>query len=250
MIWDTGSDDMTIPIIKEIKKRYQEKILFEEIGEVDPEEFTRASQSMLSKTESDWILVLDGDEVWWDDSIKILLKNIERKGGEIETIVQPFYNPIGDIYHYQEDKAGMYRFDEKKGHFAIRALSRKIPGLNYSGAHGKRALYDNEKRPIQKRDPEKRVFLNLPFMHFTNLPRSSERAKDLKVPKRGFKYKYELGKYFPRDFYYPEVFFRKRPSIVPSPWVKITGSYYLKSCFYTPLRFMKRRIMPYGKSGY
>lgn len=250
LVWDTGSDDSTVAIIKEIKKKYPNKIVFKQIGEVSPLEFTKVSQRMFEATKSDWLLLLDGDEVWWDGSVKSLINLIYKSKGDIETVVQPYYNIVGDIFHYQQEEAGMYEFDGRRGHLTIRAMAKGIPGLHFNKEHGQRGLYDKDGRLIQKRNVRKRKFLNSYYLHFTNMPRSSTRQKDLSVPKRGFKYKYELGHSFAKEFYYPEAFFLPRPGVVPSPWLKRSSSYVVRAAIETPLKRAKRKIEFLRKSGY
>ncbi len=87
LIWDTGSTDKTVEIIEKIQKIYPHKIKFREIGEVDIDEFTSVRQQMLDETKSDWVLILDGDEVWWDDSIRKVVDKIQKQGAKLETIV-------------------------------------------------------------------------------------------------------------------------------------------------------------------
>jgi hypothetical protein len=86
-------------------------------------------------------------------------------------------------------------------------------------------------------------------MHFSLLPRAGERADDEKVIKRVHKLKHELGNRFPLDYYYPEVFFRKKPKIVSSVWRRIEKDFFLRALAETPLRKIKRRIW-LGKVGY
>src|SRR5690606_20369951 len=134
---------------------YPSKVEFKEVGKVDPVEFTKISQEMLDQTNADWILLLDGDEVWWNDSISTVVDLVKTKGKDLETIVQPYYNLIGDIYHYQEEIAGKYSFDGRKGHLTIRMMSSKIPGLHYAKEHGQRGLFDTSGNLIQHRDKKK-----------------------------------------------------------------------------------------------
>ena len=128
MLWDTGSTDNTRKIIEEIIKIYPDKINFKEVHETSPVEFSKIRQKMLEETEADWVILVDGDEVWWEDSIKNLVATIREKGNEFETIVSPSYNIVGDIYHYQEESAGQYEIDGRRGHINIRAMNLKIPG--------------------------------------------------------------------------------------------------------------------------
>ncbi len=249
LLWDTGSTDNTVKVIRELKKKYKDKIDFRQVGEVDQGKFTEIRQQMLEKTKSDWIIIVDGDEVWWDDSIKKISEAI-HSGNILETIANRYYNLVGDIFHYQEEKAGMYKINEHTGHLTIRAIKRDIPGLHFGRPHGQQGIFDDRNRLIQDRDKRCRIFLDdRLYMHFTHMLRSKTQKEDLKVMKRDIKVKYELGKPFPRDFYYPEVFFEPRPEIVPSPWRRMDTIYFLRSFFETPLRKTKRRIVK-GKSGY
>jgi hypothetical protein len=249
-IWDTGSSDKTLQIIKEIERVRPGKVYFKEIGEVDPNEFTLVRQKMLNETDSDWLILVDGDEVWWEDSIKKITSVINENENRLDSIVSEYLNPVGDIYHFQDKEAGGYKIDGKSGFFNIRAMNRKINGLKVEKPHGQQGYFNKDSVLIQDMDKEKRMFMNGPdYLHFTNLKRSSKNL-DLEVPKRKMKYKYELGKSFPLDFYYPEVFFRPRPNVVDSPWIGRSSSYFLKAAFETPLKIFKRRFLPKPKSGY
>ncbi len=249
LIWDTGRTDKTIEIIKEIEKVYPDKVDFKEVGEVDPQKFTKVRQKMLDATGSDWLILIDGDEVWWEDSIKAVISTVRTEGETLETIITVPYNIVGDIYHYQEEAAGRYEIDGRRGHLSIRALSRKIPGLHLEKPHGIQGFFDKNGILIQERQKKFRKFLDASFMPFTYMARSSSREKDLKVPKRDIKLKYELGIPFPLDFYFPEVFFRPRPDIVPSPWFNMDRAYLAKALVQTPFRKLKRRIWR-GRVGY
>jgi glycosyltransferase involved in cell wall biosynthesis len=251
MIWDTGSSDQTVTVIKELKKLYPHKIEFKEVGEVDINEFADIRQKMVEETKSDWIFILDGDEVWWDDSIRELIELVDSRGENLESVVSRYVNVIGDIYHHQEERAGQYQIDGKKGHLTIRAMNARIPGLHAANPHGKQAYFDESGTPVQNRDRKKRRFQEkLGYMHFTHLIRSDTLEDDLKVPKRNIKYKKELGIPFPLDYYYPEVFFRSKPKIIQSPWVTMSQEFKWKSQILTPLRKLKRRFVPNTRSGY
>lgn len=251
LIWDTGSTDNTLKVIQELKLRYPHKILFKEVGNVSPQEFTNVRKQMLSETKSDWMMILDGDEVWWDDSIRSLTSEIATNGNKYDSVVSNYINLVGDIYHSQPENAGKYKIKSKEGFFTIRAMNKnKIKGLNIDKPHGQQGFYDSKRRLIQERSGDDMYFIDKPsFLHFTNLQRSNSRNMDLKVPKRGFKLKHEIGNTFPGDFYYPEVFFKKRPKIVQSVWKSMNKFFYIRALIETPLRKIKRTLL-IGKSGY
>ncbi len=242
LLWDTGSTDNTVKIIKNLQESYPGKILFKEVGEVDPDGFTRVSQEMLEETKSDWFIIVDGDEVWWEEGIKQMVEDIHKNGDRLESYVVKMRYPVGDIYHYQEEKAGNYEIDGKRGHFNIRAINQKIPGLHFEKPHGMIGIIDKDGVLIQNREPKLRKHLDIEYMHFSYLPRSGARVGDLAVPKRKMKYKHEIGNPFPKDYYYPEVFFRPRPKIVPSVWNKMEGGFMTRALLETPLRWGKRRL--------
>lgn len=227
LVWDTGSKDKTLEIIKEMQKVKGDKIEFKEVGEVDKYQFTKMRQAMLDQSACDWILLLDGDEVWWDNSIKKVVDTIHKRGDSLDAIVVPFYNVVGDIYHYQPDSVGQYQLLGRKGHLTIRAINRYIKGLHLEGAYGEEGYLDGDNVPIQKRNPEKLIFLDAPFLHLTHLRRTQKDDHR--------KYKYELGKPLPKNFKYPEIFHKTRPKLVSSPWRRRSKFYETTSLLQLPL---------------
>ncbi len=230
LIYDTGSTDKTVEIIKEIQKD-KKNIKFVEVGNVDENDFPKLRQRMLEESKCDWILIVDGDEIWWDDSIKKVIKKIEAKGSEIDGIVVPMKVPVGDIYHMQEEKAGQYRLLGRKGHLSLRAINKKIPGLHVSWPYGKESYFDSDNKLIQ--DREKIVYLDTPYLHTTHLKRSQSKRKP-------DKFKFELGHPVSLSFKFPEVLYFSHPLIVPDPWTKMSGINLVKAKLMTPLRKIKR----------
>lgn len=250
LLWDTGSTDGTLDIIDEINKEVGNKLNFREYGKVTPQTFTKVRQEMLDATTTDWFIIVDGDEIWWKESIKKVIEAIKIKGESIESIVVPTTNLIGDIYHYQEEMAGRYELAGRLGHLNLRAVNRKIPGLHSRGEHGVWGWVDGSGKMIQDRDQKKVLFIDAPYLHASFLPRAGDTSQEKNVPKRKQKLKYELGIPFPLDFYYPEVFFKARPKIIPSPWAKRSTSYIARAMLETPLKKIRRRIIKKNKTGY
>lgn len=241
MIWDTGSTDNTWEIITELKKRYK-KISAKRL---DLKYFDEGKirQSMLEETKTPWFIVVDGDEIWWNDSISHVIKFINDEGKDYESVVVPTINLVGDIFHYQEKEAGKYKLLGMKGHYNLRAINTKIPGLKSSGEHMIGGWVDNEGEMIQERDPKRIKFIDAPYIHGTYLQRAGVKTGDSEVMKRSIKLKRELGISFPRDFYYPEVFFKVRPTLVPNVWKNMDFGFRLRAFFETPFRKIKRRLI-------
>lgn len=234
MIWDQGSADKTIEIIKTLKSS---KILFKRVSE----DVGTIRQKMLEETDGDRIFILDGDEVWYEDSIKNLTAALSEAGNSKDCGVVPNYMLIGDIFHYQEKLAGKYRIGEKKGYYNIRAI-RKTEGLHVKGTYPNEAYVTKEGVKVQNLNKERILFLETPYLHASFLKRSSKDKQSLLL-RSNRKIKYEIGESFPKDFYYPEVFFKPRPDIVPSPWKTMNNNFKLRALLETPLKKIKRRII-------
>lgn len=234
LVWDSGSTDKTVEIIKEIIKIKPNKIDFKEVGRVDKYQFPKMRQAMLEQSDCDWILILDGDEIWWNESINKLVNEIKIKKDEIEGIVVPMVVPAGDIFHFQEEAAGRYNLLGQKGHLSLRAINKKIEGLHVDWPYGKESFLDKNNIPVQER--KNIIFLSAPFLHATHLRRSGKK-------RRSDKFKYELGKLFPKNFKYPEILNASYPKIISSPWIKISGTSKIVSKILTPLRKIKRRLL-------
>lgn len=234
LIYDTGSTDNTIKTIRSIKSK---KIIFQDKGEVDADGLVRLRQEQLDRTNTEWLLILDGDEIWWKDSIEKVVDITKNTHGDIWGIITPTINCIGDIYHYQEEKAGKYKFSGRKGHLAVRAIRRTIPGLYISGMYPLEGYRDSRNKLVTDYD-DRLIFINKPYLHLTNLSRSSAKSKRVITREK----KYELGIPFNKDFHYPEVFYKKYPKFIPSPWKKMKTPEKIIAAIQTPVKKIKRRI--------
>lgn len=240
LLWDTGSSDESLKIQKDLQKIYPNKIILNRVDVKSKEDFAVVRQKMLDATKSDWFMVLDGDEIWYEAGIKKAIGNLDN----CEAIVVPTINLLGDIYHYQDKSSGNYQFGNLKGHYNLRFIKRNIEGLHSQGVHGVWGWADKNNKMIQERNTYK--FINTPYIHATNIERSTD---DMSVIKRKNKLKFEFGTSVPLDFYYPEAFFKDRPNYIQSPWKTVSGKYKFRAFFETPLRKIKRHVFK-GKVGY
>ncbi len=234
LIWDTGSTDKTVDVIKQLQNRYGEKIVFREVGKVDKNQFTKYRQQMLEQSDCDWLLILDGDEVWWKESIEKVVKVLQVEGYKLDGVVVPMKVPVGDIFHLQEEAAGRYVLLGKKGHYNLRLINRHISGLHVDWPYGMESYLDDKNTLIQEK--ERITFVDAPYLHLTHLRRSNLRRSDNKI-------KHELGDSVKHDFKFPEVFYDEYPSFIADPWNKISGVDLVKARILTPLRKLKRRFL-------
>jgi len=251
LLWDMGSHDHTAEIVTQLHKEYPHKVSTNFLHSTDIYEFTKIRQHMLDEdSDSDWTILVDGDEIWWGEAIDEVTTLINKSGRKLDTIVSSYYNCIGDIFHYQGEKYGKYAIDDTQGHITIRAMNRKIPGLSYKKPHGQQGIFDSDNQLIQDRNASRRVFLTdkKSYLHMTHLRRSLQHDSD--VPKRLAKYKFMKGNEFPLDFYFPESLFFSKPDNVKSVWETRSKKYENKARIYDLLRRIKNTLPLPEKSGY
>ncbi len=225
LVWDTGSDDKTVEIIKTI---VSPKIKFSQLGPLSAEQLTQARQNMLNRSRSDWMMIVDGDEIWTEMAIAESVKIIRDAGKQHKFLISRFKNLLGDVYHNQEEAAGGYRIGPHNGHLTIRFANLLAnPGLYYCGNYPLEGLSNGSGQLLQDVYMGEPV-VDAPYFHTTHL--------------RQQKFKYELGYKMPDNFEYPKCFYLPRPKIVLSPWEKRGWGYILIASLQTPLKYIKRRL--------
>lgn len=239
LVFDTGSTDRTVEIVKSIKSS---KIIIEEKGNVDRAGVTKMRQQMLERCDTDWFLILDGDEVWPKAGIKELVGEIQNAGLEKEVVVVGSWWCFGDVYHYYEEperlrhpKAPTDLLGWKSG----RAIKR-IKGLHCVNLYPLDSYADKNGLNVAYWSKKRHLFLKEKYFHMSLLPRSSSRIKDKEVILRGQKTRFHRGFPFPPDTSYPEVFYLKRPSIVPSPWRRLTLADEIKGLYFRAENLIER----------
>ena len=226
LIYDTGSKDTTQKIIRRIKST---KIKLSLFGEVSAERLVELRNQQLHETETAWFLLLDGDEVWTRSGIAEVRNAIDHADKAISAFISKTIVPVGDLFHYQEERAGKYLLKGRKGHMNLRVY-RKDSEYKWKGVYPLEAYVDQKGVPIQNQE-EKIEFLNNPYWHLTHLHRS-----DMDHGKK----KLELGQ--TKDIRLPEVFYTTRPVEVPTPWIKFSTLEHLRATVLTPLLKLKRHM--------
>lgn len=221
IIFDTGSTDKTVEIIKSFNSP---KIIFEEKGQVTPQQLVELRNEQIKKTKTDFFILVDGDEIWPKDNFLKLLTSLETMPSDKIAVYCRTRNAVGDIYHYLPESSGGYQFQGKTGNFAMRAFCN-IPDLKVDGIYPLETYTFNGKA-LNNWD-EKLQFVDTWYLHATHLKRSTS---DDKVA--GFRsQKIEKGiEFLPNEI--PEVFTEKQ--------AKRTFLFEIMAAVLTPLKALKR----------
>ena len=166
LVWDTGSTDKTVEIIKSLKSP---KIKFKQCGKVDRTGLIKLRNEQVKITKTPWFLILDGDEIWPKENLKKLVKAMKEAKKDIIALVNKTRNCIGDLDHFVPQEKGKYQIGPWKGHLNIRAI-RNIKGLKVEGEYPLEA-YTLDGKKIQDL-VEKLEFVDIWYLHTTHLKRS------------------------------------------------------------------------------
>lgn len=244
IIFDTGSEDNTIKIINAIINSndvYKNKITFIRKGNANRNQLANYRQEMLDMTKTDYFLVLDGDEIWWEESIIELIKIMNEKKPYL--VAQHYQNCAKDIWHYRNPNRDIFPFLDINEAASIRLYSMSIPGIHCGGYYGIEGYFDKDGKEVQCGKYEI-VWQKGKYFHTSYIRRSSKQFLDLKAYSRIKKLFPAYDGKYPKDYKFPEVFYRSYPSIVENPLKKEKIS--LRTIIYFILDTMHfRRIINY-----
>ena len=171
---------------------------------------------MLERTETDYFMILDGDEIWWKNSIEELIAIVNSEEEPL-LVAQHYINCAKDIFHYRKPERDVFAFLDKKEAATIRLYSMKIPGIHCGGYYGIEGFFDGDNNEVQCGKYEI-VWQKEKYFHTSYIQRSSSQKKDLKAFSRMSKLFMSYDYKFPKNYKFPEVFYADYPSIVLSPF--------------------------------
>ena len=237
MVWDTGSKDKTIEIVKLINSP---KIEFQEVHSINAKEHPQMRNKMLEatdKTKYRWLMILDGDEIWPSKNLKKVISHLEAHP-DTQAVFMRTINAVGDIYHKRVNSAGHYHLKGMTGSLNLRFMNLKtISGLHAKHPHGQEGYYSEDNVLVQ--DLPKVDFVDTAYLHTTRLRRS---PLDKVTLKRKGKRKFELGKRIPNN-QLPEILFVKRPAIVPDATQPMDLWTFLHCALLTIPRRLRRKFI-------
>jgi glycosyltransferase involved in cell wall biosynthesis len=235
LITDTGSTDHTVSLIKSINSP---KIVFTKVHVKTRADLSAVRQSQINQTQTDWIWIVDGDEIYPDALSSEITSAIADKSKSI--IVVRRYDLLGDVYHKQLESVGSYQMYGHTGHLLVRLINKtKLGSLTVSGDYPLESYYTQDGTKVNDL-PAKDVYItNHALYHAMYLKRSSL-GRNLSMFNRG-KYKYERGMKI--DSKPPEVFSQDYPRSLPSPLAPRGLAYELLASILTPLKQLKRKFL-------
>ena len=172
LIYDTGSTDKTVEIIKSIKSP---KIKFSQKGEVDRKRLVELRKLQLKETKSSWFFLIDGDEIWPEKNLQKLISTLKTLPENKKAVVVRTRNCVGDIYHYQGELAGDYQILGMRGHFNTRAF-RNGQGLTIKGEYPLE-FYCDSQGSLNNQD-KKLYFLDTYYLHMTHMQPVTGRIRE------------------------------------------------------------------------
>lgn len=238
MVWDTGSSDETLKVVKSINSS---KLRVRQTFTNDPKAITCLRQKMIEETKEGWVMILDGDEIWTDGAIRESWKLMESKK-KLRYLVNRYINFVGDVYHFQDPKAEKYEIAGFKGNINLRLVNLDAyEKVSFEGDLSNEWMADENGTKLQD-ETTKVALVSDPYLHATRLSRSGNMVGDKTTFMRKLKYKCELGTAFPKSFTYPKVFYLPRPVNVPSPWQRRSYAFVVNAIWQSPIKWLIRRL--------
>jgi glycosyltransferase involved in cell wall biosynthesis len=232
LITDTGSTDRTIELIKSIKSP---KIIFKSSKANTPEDVTKVRNQQIADTKTEWIWIVDGDEIYPESLCKEIVGSL---AGQVGLVVRR-YDLLGDLHHYQSEAVGTYEMYGQKGHFSLRLLNLKaIQGLVYKGDYPYEGFYDKQGKSLLDYEKNRFAFTNGKYFHAGYLQRSTQGANLIDMFNR---HKYKIEKGYAIDTTFPEVVHQKHPFGI-LPLAKRGYKYEIMASLITPFKALKRRF--------
>lgn len=215
IIYDTGSEDKTVQIIKSIKNS---KILFEEKGKVDAAKMVIFRNEQIKMTKTDWFMLVDGDEIYPSRIFNKLELNENYYGVFLRN-----YLCVGDAWHVLPERYGKYELCGHKGHLNLR-FYRKMVNWKWLGKYPLE-YYASPKGESINLMCSKLRFIDDYYWHVSFLKRSYISEKN--------KIKYHLGEKIVREI--PEILKEKHLA-------RRSICYLARGLIETPLRYLKSFI--------
>ncbi len=236
LITDTGSTDHTIEAISSLSSP---KIHLTKTKLALATEITSVRQTQIEQTKTSWFWVVDGDEIYSDQTAKEVTSAINTNNYLGVTVRR--YDLLGDLYHRQSEDVGSYQMWDIRGHLVLRALNlSRLNGLHLQGDYPLEGYYDNFNQPVIN-SPKSKHYITKNYLHHAMYLRRSSLGGNLPMINRS-KNKIENG--IPITTPIPEVFLRNQPlawegnPTQPRPLLFELGAKLL-----TPIKKLKRSFL-------
>lgn len=226
LVVDDNSTDQTGKVLRSLKLRFTSNTAKLPVTEI--------RNQMIAQTKTEWLILLDGDEVWNRGMIEKFLKHLKTVPQKVSGVFLQTRNCVGDVWHYLPQTFGKYQLGAMTGNFNIRAY-RKNAGMKWFGTYPLEH-YGSKDMSINTQS-DKLSFFDGYYWHMTNLSRSSKADK---IP--GFRHRAVEQGIAADKTELPEVFWESRPGFVPDPLARRSISFELAAKIITPLKKLKRLL--------
>src|SRR3989338_2629501 len=142
IIFDTGSSDNTVKIIKGIKSP---KIIFRQKSAGSGGKLAVLRQEQADLVKNGWVWIVDADEVYPEKTSEKIVNRVQS-GNSLTGIIVHRYDLLGDIYHCQDESVGSYNQFGKTGHYVLRLINKdNIGKLEVKGSYPNEYFAENGK---------------------------------------------------------------------------------------------------------
>jgi len=214
LIFDTGSKDKTRDILRLVKLRYPEKINLMFFDDFPERKIGFLRQLQIEMTETEWFMIIDGDEIWPQKNIKIVLELLASTNASLVAV--PFVNFVGNLNYIQNPLVNTYRIKNISGSITLRFIKTHFNGVHAQGEYGVEGYYSGNGHSIQSFEDDL-VIVDAGFQHTSLLIRSKNIIFDFMIRYRRKKFLAKSWRL--RDFDLAEVITADDlPAIVPNPY--------------------------------
>ena len=236
IIFDTGSTDKTVAVIKTIKSG---KIDFYQKYDASSAHLSSYRKEQADMVKKGWLWLVDADEVYPRATAATVVAKMNSPS-RLPGIIVRRYDLLGDIYHYQRETVGSYSHFGITGHYVLRCLDKDtFTNIEVLGNYP-REYFAEKGKPVIDLGKAKFFFVEKRIFHAAYLIRSTAGSILFNTLNRR-KYKIELGLPVNRG-QQPEIFSAPRPDIVPDVTGKRSLTYMVAASILTPVKIAKRKL--------
>lgn len=237
LITDTGSTDHTLDLIRRVRSP---KIKLTQTQIQVPADMTRARNDQIVATSTEWIWLVDGDEIYSHSAASEIVTAVQAD--QYKCIAVRRNDLLGDVYHRQMESVGSYALFGERGHLVTRLFNLKsFRNLKVMSDYpNEEYVYAGSRSTSHL--PLTDVYITQSYLYHAMYLQRSSLGSNLTNMFNRSKYKIELG--IAPVGTTPEVFTNPHPNQLMRPLAKRGLVYELLANVITPIKALKRLLLP------